>query len=234
MIDWHCHVLPRMDDGCKNVEESVSLANMLTMQHIDTVVATPHFYANDESIDSFLSRRHESFEILNEHLPKNTLKVVLGAEVRYYQGISRMQGLEALRIDGSKLLLLEMPMSHWTEYMIRELIEMSGRTNIKIVLAHIERYLRIQSKNVWERLVQNGIMMQSNASFFNSFATRRKALSLLSRGMISFLGSDSHNTTSRPPRIADAYGVVSKKLGIDFICQLNEYGYSMLSSSYSL
>lgn len=228
MIDWHSHILPGMDDGSHDAAESISLVNMQGSQGIDTVIATPHFYANDETVDSFLDRRKKALELLKIELPEGPPEILLGAEVRYYQGISRMDGLKALRIEGSKLLLLEMPMSAWTEYMIRELIEMSGRSSIKIVLAHIERYLSLQTQNTWNRIRECGILMQANASFFTSFSTKRKALTLLKEDNIHFIGSDCHNVASRPPQIGKAFEIIQKKLGEDYIHQMNEYGYSLL------
>ena len=145
MIDWHSHILPEMDDGSHDTAESISLVNMQKSQGIETVIATPHFYANDETVDSFLDRRKNAYERLKAEFPEGSPEIVLGAEVRYYQGISRMEGLKSLRIEGSKLLLLEMPMSSWTEYMVRELIEMSAGSSIKIILAHVERYLALQT-----------------------------------------------------------------------------------------
>ena len=229
MIDWHSHILPGMDDGSHDAAESISLVNMQRSQGIDTVIATPHFYANDETVDSFLDRRKKALELLKIELPEGPPEILLGAEVRYYQGISRMDGLKALRIEGSKLLLLEMPMSAWTEYMIRELIEMSGRSSIKIVLAHIERYLSLQTQNTWNRIRECGILMQANASFFTSFSTKRKALTLLKEDNIHFIGSDCHNVASRPPQIGKAFEIIQKKLGEDYIHQMNEYGYSVLN-----
>ena len=230
MIDWHSHILPRMDDGSHDTAESVLLVNMQKSQGVETVIATPHFYANDETVDSFLDRRKNAFELLKTELPEGSPEILLGAEVRYYQGISRMDGLKALRIEGSKLLLLEMPMSSWTEYMIRELVDMSGSNNIKIVLAHIERYLNLQTKNTWSRILESGILMQSNASFFTSFSSKRKALTLLKEDNIRFIGSDCHNLTSRPPQIGKAFEIIKKKLGEDYISQMNEYGYSLLTA----
>lgn len=231
MIDWHSHILPGMDDGSHDAAESISLVNMQKLQGIDTVIATPHFYVNDETVDSFLDRRKKAWELLKTELPEGPPEIVLGAEVRYYQGISRMDDLKVLRIEGSKLLLLEMPMSSWTEYMIRELIEMSGRSSIKIVLAHMERYLALQTQDAWNRILECGILMQANASFFTSFYTRRKALTLLKEDNIHFIGSDCHNVTLRPPRIGQAFEIIRKKLGDDYISQMNEYGYSMLDTT---
>ena len=228
MIDWHSHILPEMDDGSRDTAESISMINMLSMQGIGTVIATPHFYANDETVDSFLERRKSAFERLTAELPEGSPEILLGAEVRYYQGINRMADLKALRIEGTKLLLLEMPMSSWTEYMVRELIEMSGRSSIKVILAHVERYMALQKQSVWNRLLESGILMQVNASFFTSFASKRKALSLLREGSVHFVGSDSHNMSSRPPRVGKAFEVIQKKLGENYLKQMNEYGHSLL------
>lgn len=230
MIDWHSHILPGMDDGSHDAAESILLVNMQKSQGVETVIATPHFYANDETVDSFLDRRKNSYKLLKTALAEDSPEIILGAEVRYYQGISRMDGLKALRIEGSKLLLLEMPMSSWTEYMVRELIEMSGRSNIKIVLAHIERYMTLQTQNTWNRILECEILMQANASFFTSLSSKRKALTLLKEDDIHFIGSDCHNVTSRPPQIGKAFEIIQKKLGEDYICQMNEYGYSLLTA----
>lgn len=228
MIDWHSHILPGMDDGSRDVAESISLVKMQGEQSVRTVIATPHFYANDETVSAFLNRRQKAFDILTPELPANSPKILLGAEVRYYQGIIRMKDLNDLRIEGTKLLLLEMPMTGWTEYMVRELTELSGKSNIQIVLAHIDRYMSLQKQSVWERITDSGVLMQANASFFTSFASKRKAISLLKNGNIQLIGSDCHNVTSRPPRIGKAFDVVRKKFGDYYINQMNEYGYSLL------
>lgn len=231
MIDWHSHILPAMDDGSRDTAESISLLNMHVSQGISTVIATPHFYANDETVASFLERRKQALELLKSELPEGAPEIRLGAEVKYYQGISRMADLKDLRIEGSKLLLLEMPMSHWTEYMVRELIELSGKSSIKIVLAHVERYFHLQKQAVWDRLFENGILAQVNASFFHSFATKRKAIALLQEGSIQLIGSDCHGVTSRPPQIDKAFEVIRKKLGDEYLNQMNEYGYSLLATT---
>lgn len=230
MIDWHNHVLPEMDDGSHSTAESIAMLREQAAQGITTVIATPHFYANDESVASFLTRRNHAMEKLCKELQDDTPPLRLGAEVRYYPGILRMQGLSALCIEGSNLLLLEMPMSRWTESMIREVIEMSGRDGIRLILAHIDRYLSLQNKEVWGRLLENGILMQVNASFFSAFATRRKALTLLNEGYIHLLGSDCHNMTSRPPQLGRALDVIQKRFGTDYIGQINEFGYSLFDT----
>lgn len=228
MIDWHCHVLPKMDDGSRSVEESLKLIEMQQAQGVETIVATPHFYANDESVEAFLQRRKASFDLLKQSLPENSPKIILGAEVRYYHGISKFKDLKALRAEGSEVLLLEMPFSKWTEYMVRELTEISLMGDVKLVLAHIERYLSLQSRELWDYILGSEIFTQVNAGFFASSLTRRRAISMLRRGEIHFLGSDCHNLTSRYPKLDKAQDVIKKKFGESFINQMNEYGESVL------
>ena len=227
MIDWHNHILPEMDDGSHSTAESIAMMRAQAAQGVTMVIATPHFYANDESVESFLHRRSRAANALWEQWSEDMPAVRLGAEVRYYPGISRLTNLSALCIEGSKLLLLEMPFVRWTESMVRELMDLSGRDGICLILAHIERYLSLQDKAVWNRLLENGILMQTNASFFSAFSTRRRALSLLNQGYIHLLGSDCHNMTSRPPQMEKALQAIQKRFGADYIRQINEYGYSL-------
>jgi protein-tyrosine phosphatase len=216
-----------MDDGSGSVEESLKLILMQQQQGADKIIATPHFLANDESVDLFLERREASFKLLKPNLSDKAPQIILGAEVKYYEGISRLAQLKSLRIEGSNLLLLEMPFSKWSDYMVREITELSLMGDVNLVLAHIDRYLPLQSQNVWNYIFESDILTQVNASFFAGLATRRKALGMLKQGRIDFIGSDCHNLVQRPPQLDKAYGYIEKKLGMDFINQMNEYGESM-------
>ncbi len=228
MIDWHSHILPALDDGSRDIEESLALLTGESQQGVDTVIATPHFFANDESVDEFIARRDESFEKLNSVKGSDLPQIICGAEVKYYQGIGKMEGLKKLCIGDSGLLLLEMSMSKWTEYTLSELTEIALRREVKLVLAHIDRYYDLQNSAAWERLYESGILMQVNASYFTDFFTKRKAIKLMARGGIHLIGSDCHNITSRPPNTLKAFELIEKKLGEDFLTQFNEYGYSLL------
>ena len=227
MIDWHSHVLPGVDDGSQDVAESLAMLQMLREQGVDTVIATPHFYANEQSVEHFLEKRSGALDALRAQLTDESVKLIPGAEVRYYPGISRMKDLKRLCIEGSGLLLLEMSMSKWTEYTMRELVELSSTSGMTVVLAHIERYLNDQNRAAWARLYDCGIQMQTNASFFNSMLTRKKALRMLEEGAIHFIGSDCHNTGARAPHMDRAVQIIEKKLGRRFVDQMDEYGHSM-------
>ena len=228
MVDFHTHILPGVDDGSQSVQESVELLQMLCEQGVHTVLATPHFFADRESVGEFLARRQAAYNALCAELPQGMPKILLGAEVKYYSGISRMEELKRLCIGDSRLLLLEMPMSKWTQYTVKELLDLSSSRGITLVLAHIERYMSLQDPDVWDRLLEGGILMQVNASFFTSLRTRRRALSMLRRSRIHFLGSDCHRVRTRPPYIGDAVSAIEKRLGKEFVALMTEYASSEL------
>jgi len=233
MIDFHSHILPNMDDGSSSLEESTALLQMLSQQGADIVFATSHFYANHESVAEFLNRRQKAFEILKSQLPENMPEIRLGAEVRYYEGISRLEKLDSLCIQGTKLLLLEMSASHWSEYTVRELASMAGSGKVLIVLVHIERYFDYQSKETWKRLVQSGILMQVNASFFADFRTARRAIRLLKNRYVHFVGSDCHDLKIRPPRMAEAAERINRKVGPGYFAYMTECEAELLGITSS-
>ena len=216
MIDFHSHILPGMDDGSKNTKESLAMLELLREQGVKSVVATPHFYANYESVSEFIERREFSYNRLKESLKQDFPKIILGAEVRYYEGISNLDNISELCIGESSLLLMEMPSIRWTEYTLNELYSISSRCRITPVLAHIERYIDYQSPEVFDNLLASDVLMQVNASFITAFFTSHKALKWLKKGKVHFIGSDCHNLTTRPPEILKAYDVIGKKLGKNF------------------
>ncbi len=60
--EYHCHILPGIDDGAHNPEMSLEMLEMMRMQGIERVVATPHFYAHREkSVEDFLEKRKNAY-----------------------------------------------------------------------------------------------------------------------------------------------------------------------------
>lgn len=204
MIDIHSHVLPCIDDGSKSVEESIRMLKASAAQGIGEIVATPHFYPDEDSPDRFLRRRNAAADRLLSVRQDGSSKLRLGAEVYYFEGISMTDGIEELRISGTELLLLEMPFGSWSGRMIKDIRELNRRRGLTVLLAHIERYMHYQSSRVWDELLDSQVLMQSNADFFLKWNTRQKALRMLRSGRIHFIGSDCHNMNSRPPLIGEA------------------------------
>ena len=223
MIDLHAHLLPSADDGSANIEESLKLLEMLTAQGVSQVFATPHFYADKDSPEAFFARRDRAYAELLSARPNHLASVAVGAEVAYFQGISRMSALSDMRLGTSKLLLIEMPIERWSDYTVQEMIELSCSGEIRPIIAHIERCLPYQPLRVRKTLLERGIVMQANASFFIRPKTARLALKLWKRGAIHAIASDCHNVHTRPPRMREAMDAVSARFGEEAINSMRAF-----------
>ena len=199
MIDFHTHILPGIDDGSQSVSESAALLREEFVQGVEAVALTPHFYAHQNSPEIFLERRQQAWEALKPHLDSQMPKPFLGAEVQYFEGICCMRGIRRLQIEGTDYLLLEMPFTRWTNRVVEDAVSLNNQGDTVVVLAHIERYITIQPKEVWAYLRKRGLLMQVNVSFFGSWMTRHKAMSMLEKGEIHLLGADCHNMKTRRP-----------------------------------
>lgn len=230
MIDFHSHILPGIDDGSRSIEESLQLLAQLREQGITTVVATPHFYADAQSVDTFLHRRDDAYARLTAQCSDAVPEIRLGAEVLYYNGISHLEGLDRLCIAGTRILLLEMPFTRWSSTVLREVLEIANNMDITLVLAHVERYIRYQRSGVIDELRRHGVLLQVNASYFVERMTRRAALRQLIGGEIHLLGSDCHGIHNRPPRMQEATVIIRKKIGDEMIEELNGYVCDLLAN----
>ena len=228
MIDFHSHILPGIDDGSKSVSMSLKMLRELRRQGVDTVCATSHFYATQRSPERFLQRRQEAYERLAAALPASAPKILLGAEVLYFPGISYAEELPQLCLEGTNLLLLEMPFETWNASVVREVNELARTGSYTILMAHIERYYAQQKRSIWDNLLENGVLMQSNAGFFLPFGTRHRALRLLKEGRIHLLGTDCHNMTSRAPHLDEAAGRIQKHLGNEYLEEMDALGRQLL------
>lgn len=228
MIDFHCHILPGVDDGSASVEMSAKMLEMLHDQGIDTLVATPHFYPTEDTPEQFLQRRAEGFAAL-ETAGIDTSYILPGAEVAYYDGMHKSDALTQMTVGNTDLLLVEMPFHNWTDRMIDVLCRIPDQLDLRPVLAHIERYPgRQQLAKYMDILLDNGIFFQCNATAFLQGFQSRRYFKMLREGQIHFLGTDSHNLTTRAPKMDQAAAVIAKKIGPGMLPELNAYARELL------
>ena len=223
--DIHSHILPGMDDGCRTAEESVRLLRSSYDQGIHMICATPHYYPV-ESVSDFLVRRDGSLQELYKVLERETLpapKLCLGAEVAYRPGLCHQEDLNKLCIGKSQYLLLEMPFYKWGEEVIRTVRGISNVHGITPIIAHIERYLPMQDKEVLDRLLDQEILVQMNAARLLHFSSRGQARRLLKKGTVQLLGSDCHNNTSRPQNLGRAVEYLEKRGMEDVLEEISHY-----------
>lgn len=220
MIDLHSHILPGIDDGSKSPEMSRNLLRLLQQQGVQTVVATPHFYPVEDTPDNFLRRRAEAYDRL-QPMVEDAPRILLGAEVTYFDGMRHSHAMEYLQLGQSGLLLVEMPFGPWTQRMVKELAQIPLATGLIPVIAHVNRYRRPDQLPKYQKeLLLQGVLFQCNAEAFVSVWQRSWALKMLQKEQIHFLGSDAHNLTNRSPKLKQAAEVITRQLGAEAMDRL--------------
>lgn len=209
--DFHTHILPGIDDGSASVDESIKMLKMQQEQGVQTTLLTPHFYAQQMYPDTFLEKRKQSLDRLKAALPTDlaSMRLVLGAEVHFYSGISQWEQLRDLAIGDSDYILIEMPSTKWTYGMYEELSSIYQFHGLTPILAHIDRYfLPFQANKMLHKLSELPVLLQLNCDFLIDKHTRRQAIRLLKNRKVHMLGSDCHNTSTRMPCMSSAREVL--------------------------
>ena len=220
LIDFHTHILPGIDDGSRNVEMSLRMLAAQREQQVDEIVATPHFYAQKDSVEEFLLRRQCSYEKLKTKMAETNLdqKLHLAAEVYYFQGIGSAGMIPKLCVEGTQTLLLEMPFAQWNSAIYADVEKLVRHQKLKVVLAHIERYYEFQKKKeIWDAVIELPLYKQMNAGVFLNWKKRHKAFQLAKEATIIILGSDCHNMDTRHPNLAEGRIVLAKRFGEAFL-----------------
>lgn len=216
MFDIHTHILPNIDDGSRSPGMSVEMIREEAAQGVRGIIMTPHFYADDDTPEDLWKRRSDASSLVAESLRSlhDLPPILLGAEVHFYQGMSRSESLRQLTIANTRYILVEMPFRTWHRGFVREVQDIGHNLGLQVILAHIERYFDQDKALVRELLEDPDILIQSNAEAFIERRTRRKVLKLLKAGQIDLLGSDCHNMTGRAPNLKEAEDIILKaKLG---------------------
>ena len=208
MIDYHCHILPRMDDGPDRLSECLTMLRRGKEQGVEVMVSTSHFYADEDYPAQFVQRRNAAFLRLREAMGRDGESyplIVLGAEVLYFPGISQAQDIEKLTIGSGRTILVEPPMAPWSDTMLDEIVELGENLHSRPVVAHVDRYMRmLKDKRLIDRVLERNLLVQVNASWFIDPKTVRFAVRNLKQGKIHLIGSDCHNLLSRRPNLGQA------------------------------
>ena len=209
VIDFHCHVLPGVDDGAVDVKMSLAMLRKSFLQGVDLMVSTCHFYANEEYPQAFLDRRNRAFQELNDAMLLSTEvypKIILGAEVLYFPGISQAEGIDRLKIGASQTILIEPPMMAWSDEMLDEIVQLGENLDCTPVIAHVDRYMtHLKDEGLMERVRSRGLTVQVNGSYFLDPKTRKAAVRHLKNGDIQLIGSDCHNLDTRAPNLGEVW-----------------------------
>lgn len=208
MIDIHCHILPEIDDGARDLETAIRMCHMAEMNGIKHIVATPHTNTVD-NIDYFLRLRDERLRTLRESIEKRGINVNLypGAEVFVDDDIFFANDLKRLAINGSRYILIEFNFRNVHIRKIYDYLNEIINMGLVPIIAHPERYEFFQfDYDAVNSLAKNGVIFQINATSLASLDGLQEfelAYSMAYNGLASLIGTDAHSLSHRANNLSE-------------------------------
>lgn len=192
MTDWHCHVLPGVDDGVETMDEAISILYQYEEAGIKEVWLTPHIM---EDLPNTTEKLRTRFAELKDAYNGNVTLHLASENMIDNLFLERLESRDLLPIgEKGKTLLVET--SYFSAPM--RLYETFERIKVKgyyPLLAHPERYNYIDSFFTYQEMHDMGVRFQVNLMSLGGHygpVARDKAHRLLTSGLIDHFGTDLH------------------------------------------
>lgn len=200
MTDIHCHLIYDVDDGSRNLEESLELLEELNNAGFDKVIITPHFISGTE-YDSDNEIKLSKLKKIKQEIKKRHLdmQVFLGNEIFINKNIPTLidEG-KISSLAGTKYLLIELPFHNKILGLEDLLYELTCQGYVPII-AHPERYDYFQENyKLVDAFKEEGILFQCNyASVLGYYGKKTEKLVkyLFKRHYVDYLGTDLHRNS---------------------------------------
>lgn len=216
MIDIHAHILPEVDDGADDMEDSCLMAELAEESGVETIICTPH--SNIEGIcdnywDAGMAGRVEQLqrELENRQIP---VSVLPGMEIYGTEDVpDKIKAGKLISLNFTKYYLIEFGFQKSNLWMTKILARVRD-LGLTPVVAHPERYECVQrdleTAQLWTDM---GCQLQINkGSLFGKFGRGawKAAGELLYQDLVSYVASDAHSPYRRTTYMGEAY---------DFLCE---------------
>ena len=203
MIDLHCHILPGLDDGARDLDDSVEMARVAQADGIELICATPHIHPDHKVVPEELEHRADA---VNQELQRQGIGVrVLPAGEISEPMLDRLpdEVLERVALGNGRWLLVEPrpgPLSQHLEDAVLRLEERGFRS----VIAHPERHPGIDFHDRLATLVEMGALVQATAALVAEGPASDYLLELAGEGLVHLVASDAHSShAGRSLRLSD-------------------------------
>lgn len=217
MIDIHSHVIPAVDDGSANVEETFEMIKEAKNAGFTDIILTSHFLLNhyETETNELIFWKNK----LQEVLDKQGININLHSGMEIYisnQMEDLIRNKRLLTLANSRYMLIELPMGSTIQYLdhVLYLLESLG---IKPIIAHPERYKYVQDNpDIVQEYKDKGALIQCNyASVLGIYgnSAKKAVKKILKSGYVDFLGSDCHKQNQIYTVIPDAVKKIKKIIG---------------------
>lgn len=221
MIDIHCHLLPGIDDGARDMAQALSMARIAYDNGIRFSIVTPHIHPGryeNSALNITRSWGQFKLELARARIP---LRLGMAAEVRLSPEILPMIEREEIpflgELDGYRIMLLEFPHSHippGAKQLVKKLLDLKVRP----ILAHPERNKDvIRRPEKIEPFIEMGCFLQLTSSAIAGrfgAASHEIAIGLLESDAFMVLATDAHDLKGRYPDLHEGFDAAAKIIGV--------------------
>lgn len=194
--DMHSHILPGIDDGAKNIGDSLLLAKRFKELGYKKLVATPHvmadYFRNTPEII------YKALGQLREGLLQNNIDLDVDAAAEYYldETFENKIAKKEVLTFGPNYLLFELSFIN-PPHNLYEVIAKMQDAGYQPVLAHPERYPYFQNSiESYQQIRESGCFLQLNTIALTGYygkGAKQTAEELIDNYCIDFLGTDMHH-----------------------------------------
>ncbi len=193
--DLHSHLIPGIDDGVKDFDESIGIIKQLQELGFTKIVTTPHImhhrFANTKQ--NIL----KIYEELKEEMQKHDLKIDVDVAAEYYYDEHFLELIDKkeLMTFGDNYILFELSYT-LKPFMLEQAVAKLLSAGYRPILAHPERYKYYKTIEDFERVKDMGLLFQINAISLGGFygkGVKKSAELLVEANMVDFIGSDIHS-----------------------------------------
>lgn len=196
MIDFHSHIIPGIDDGSKNLEETIQMIEEAKKVGFTDIISTSHYINN-----YYETNQNDRINYLSQIQSKvNSINLIIGSEIYVTQDIVMLIKQQmASTINNTRYALFELPMNN-NILELKNIIYSLLENKYVPIIAHPERYSYVKENPNWLiEYIEMGVLFQSNfgsiIGLYGKEAQKTVEL-LLKNNMIHFLGSDVHRKNS--------------------------------------
>ena len=224
MIDIHCHMLPGIDDGARDLETALEMARVAVADGITHTVCTPHIYPGlyPNTVEGIRAATAAFRQALQQAgIP---LGVSHGADIQIVpELVSGLQDGTLPTLHGSRYFLFEPP-HHIAPPGLLELIHSTLAAGFVPVITHPERLSYVeQHYATFAEAVRMGAWVQlTAASLLGVWGPRVRGVTerFLRDGLTHVIASDGHNLSNRAPRLGAVRPLLDALVGEDETEQL--------------
>lgn len=222
VIDMHSHILPGLDDGARNWEQSQKMLEIASKQGIKKIVVTPHFMPEHKnpSKEKVLEKLTRLQAYADEH--NYGIKLFSGQEIYYHEEVpDLLEEGKILTLAESDYVLVEFSPMDDFRY-IRNSLAAIQAVGFSPVIAHVERYESVCQKpfDKLKELRDMGVLIQVNmASVEGKMGKKiqKLVLSMMKKQLVDLLGTDAHSDGSRAPYVCGCKDILCRKCPADYI-----------------